>query len=111
MKLTPSSLMVPFFRPDANIKSFRDYADKKMIPYIERQLDNTKIVDVIWDRYLPDSLNATTIQRRGAGIRQRMRHDGNGKFPRNWNSCLQNASNNVELFLLSVSSHCSDRLL
>ena len=27
-----------------------------------------------------------------------MRHDGNGKFPRNWNSYLQNASNKVELF-------------
>ena len=46
MKLTPNSLMVPiwciFFRPDGSIKSFRDYADKKMIPYIERQLVNTK---------------------------------------------------------------------
>ena len=27
-----------------------------------------------------------------------MRHDGNGKFPRNWNSYLYNASNKVELF-------------
>ena len=59
---------------------------------------NTKRVDFIWDRYLPDSLKATTRQRRGAGIRQRMRHGGNGKFPRNWNSYLQNASNKVELF-------------
>ena len=33
-----------------------------------------------------------------------MRHDGNGKFPRNWNSYLHNASNNVELFgYLSVA--------
>ena len=65
---------------------------------------NTKRVDVIWDRYLPDSLKATTRQRRGAGIRQRMRHAGNGKFPRNWNSYLQNASNKLELFLyLSVA--------
>ena len=75
-----------------------------MIPYVERQLANTKSVDIIWDRYLPDSLKATTRQRRGAGIRQRMRHDGNGKCPRNWNSYLQNASNNVELFhYLSVT--------
>ena len=44
---------------------FRDYADKTVIPYIERQLANTKRVDVIWDRYLPDSLKATTRQRRG----------------------------------------------
>ena len=65
---------------------------------------NTKRVDVIWDRYLPDSLKATTTQRRGAGIRQRARHDGNGTFPRNWNSYLQTASNKMELFhYLSVS--------
>ena len=108
MKLTPNSLMVPIwcilFRPDASIKSFRDYADKKVIPYIERQLANTKRVDVIWDHYLPDILKATTRQRRGTGIRQRMRHDGNGTFPRNWNSYLQNASNKVKLFgYLSVA--------
>ena len=107
MKLTPNSLMLPIrciFRPVASIKSFRDYADKKVIPYIERQLANTKRVDVIWDRYLPDTLKATTRQGRGGGIRQRMRHDGNGQFPRNWNSYLQNASNKVELFCyLSVA--------
>ena len=39
---------------DASIKSFFDYADKKVIPYIERQLANTNKVDVIWDRNLPD---------------------------------------------------------
>ena len=77
--------MVHVLRPDASIKLFRDYADKKVIPYIERQMANTKRVDVIWDRYLPDNLKATTIERRGAGIRQRMRHDGYGKLTRNWN--------------------------
>ena len=50
-------------RPDAGIKSFRDYADMKVIPYVERQLVYTKRDDVIWDRNLPDSLKATT--RRG----------------------------------------------
>ncbi len=43
-------------RPDVSIKSFRDYADKKVIPYIETQLANTRRVDVIWDRNLPDGL-------------------------------------------------------
>ena len=104
-KLIDGAHMVHFIRPDASIKLFRDYADKKVIPYIERQLAKTKKrVDVILDRYLPDSLKATTRQRRGAVIRQRMRHDGNGKFPRNWNRYLQNASNKVELFhYLSVA--------
>ena len=103
-KLIDGAHVVHFLRPDASIKSFRNYADKKVILYVERQLANTKRVDVIWDRYLPDSLKATTRQRRGAGIRQQMRHDGNGKCPRNWNSYLQNGSNKVELFhYLSVA--------
>ena len=101
-KLIDGAHMVHYLKPDASIKSFRDYADKKVIPYIERQLANTKRVDVIWDRYLPDSLKATT--RHG-------RHDGNWTFPRNWNSYLQNVINKVELFHYHVSIHCSDRLL
>ena len=103
VKLIDGAHLVYFYRPDASIKSFRDYADKKVIPYIERQLANTKRVDVIWDRYLPDSLKATTRQRRGTGIRQRMRHDWNWTFPRNWNSYLQNVSNKVELFNYHVN--------
>ena len=110
-KLIDRTHMVHFLMLDAIIKPFRDYADKKVIPYIERQLANTKIVDVIWDRNLTYSLKATTRQRRGTGIRQRMRHDGNWTFPRNWNSYLQNVSNKVELFHFHASVHCSDRLL
>ena len=64
-KLIDGAHMVHFFRPDASFESFRDYADKKAIPSIERQLANTKRVYVIWDGYLPDSLKATTRQRRG----------------------------------------------
>ncbi len=48
--------MVHVLRPDASIKSFRDYTDKKVIPYIETYLANTKRVDVIWDCNLPDGL-------------------------------------------------------
>ena len=103
--------MVRLLMLDASIKSFREYADKKVIPYIERQLANTKRVDVIWDRNLSDSLKATTRQGRGTGIRQRMRHDGNLTFPRYWNSYLQNVSNKVELFYFHASIHCSDHLL
>ena len=68
-KLIDRAHMAHLLMLDASIKSFRDYADKKVIPYIERQLANTKIVDVIWDRNPPDSLKSTTRQRRGTGIR------------------------------------------
>ena len=66
--------------------------------------------DVIWDRYLPDSLKATTRQRRGAGIKQRMRRDGNGKFPRNWNLSKERKQQDG-MATLSASSHCSDRIM
>ncbi len=55
-KLIDGAHIVHVLRPDASIKSFRDYADRKVIPYIETQLANTKMVDVIWDRNLPDGL-------------------------------------------------------
>ena len=34
----------------------------------------------------------------GAGTRKRMRHGGNGKIPRHWNSYMQNVTNKVEVF-------------
>ena len=46
-KLIDGAHMVHVLRPDASIKSFRDYTDKKVIPYIETYLANTKRVDVI----------------------------------------------------------------
>ena len=56
-KLINGAHMEHFFRADASIKSFRDYADKKVIPYIAKQLANTN---------RPGSLKATTRKRRGA---------------------------------------------
>ena len=41
-KLIDDAHVVHFVRPDASIKSFRDYADKKVMLYIERRLANTK---------------------------------------------------------------------
>ena len=39
-KLIDGAHTVHIFRPDASIKSFRDYANNNVIPYIERQLAN-----------------------------------------------------------------------
>ena len=49
-------------------------------------------------------------ERRGAGIRERMRHDGNGKFPRKWNLSAERKQQGG-MVTLSASSHCSDRIL
>ena len=90
--------MVHSLRPDSSIKTFHDYAKTKVIPFIEEHLATATRVDVIWDQYLPESLKATTRIRRGAGVRQRLSSNGNGKMPKNWNSYLRNDMNKTELF-------------
>ncbi len=79
VKLIDGASMVHSMRPDRSIESFHDYAKKIIIPFIEKHLAIAKRVDVIWDRYLPESLKATTRKRRGTGVRQRLPSDGNGK--------------------------------
>ena len=64
-----------------------------MITFIEKNLATTTCVDVIWDRYLSDSLKAITRQCRGARVRQQLPSNVNGKIPKNWNSYLQNETN------------------
>ena len=90
--------LVHSLRLDRSIKTFHDYAEKKVITFIEKNLATTKCVDVIWDRYLSDSLKAITRQCRGARVRQRLPSNVNGKIPNYWNSYLQNETNKIELF-------------
>ena len=59
-----------------SIKTFHDYAENKMIPFIKWHLITARLDDVIWDRYLSDSLKATTTESRGAGVQQRLLNDG-----------------------------------
>ncbi len=96
--LIDGACMVHILRPDASIKTFQDYAVKKVIPFIEKHLATAKRLDVIWDRYITGSLKTTTRETRGAGVRQRMPTNGNGKLPKNWNSYLRNETNKAELF-------------
>ena len=60
VKLIDGASMVHSLRCDKSIKTFREYAEKKVIPFIEKHLATAKCVDVIWDRYLSESLKATT---------------------------------------------------
>ena len=39
-------------------KTFSDYATHVFLPYITSQLQHAIRVDVVWDEYMPDSLNA-----------------------------------------------------
>ncbi|CAB4015081.1 Hypothetical predicted protein [Paramuricea clavata] len=51
-------------------RAFQRYAEKSIGPYIESQLQYSSRVDVIWDRYINNSLMALTRSKRGTGIRR-----------------------------------------
>ena len=67
-----------------NVSTFEEYADNvfiNFIPHLERQLRDTKRVDVVWDEYRPDSLKEGTREKRGKGVRRKV--SGDTKLPGN----------------------------
>ena len=48
-------------------KTFQDYADIVFMPYLLKQLQVVRRVDVVWDSYTPNSLKAHTRQCHGTG--------------------------------------------
>jgi len=56
----------------------------------------SKPLDLVWDRYLPDSLKGTARAKRGKGVRRRV--VGGASIPGNWASFLRVDDNKTELF-------------
>ena len=53
-------------------RTFQDYAEQVFAPHIASQLQNSSRIDIVWDVYMPESLKASTRQRRGRGTRRRV---------------------------------------
>ncbi|KAG0724207.1 hypothetical protein GWK47_005234 [Chionoecetes opilio] len=53
-------------------------------------------VDVVWDRYLDNSIKESTREKRGKGVRRKVA--GQTKVPGNWPDFLRDPTNKVELF-------------
>ena len=51
-------------------RTFDKYAATDFLPYICRQLEIVKRIDVVWNIYIPDSLKATAGEKRPAPIAQ-----------------------------------------
>ena len=55
--------------PTGNARTFSDYADppqKKFGPYVMNQMKHANRVDVVWDTYFSDSLEAETRRKEEA---------------------------------------------
>ncbi len=46
--------------PTDGVSTFKEYADKVFIPYLSKQLEKAERIDVVWDKYVPDSLKEST---------------------------------------------------
>ena len=87
--------------PTFNVSTFNMYADKVFIPHLERHLQDTKRLDVVWDEYIQDSLKESIREKRGKGVRRKV--SGSTKIPGNWKKFLGDQMNKKELFAFLTS--------
>lgn len=87
--------------PPGTVRTFEEYCQTVFGPYIARQLQSVKQVDLVWDVYKEGSLKKATRERRGTG--QRRQVTMSTRIPTDWKGFLRNDENKDELFLLLAS--------
>ena len=85
-KFFDGAAVVQMLRP-GTAKTFQDYADAVLTPYIYSQLESIQQVDIAWDMYVADSLKSTTRQKGGKGVRRRVAPIT--AIPKNWMDFLR----------------------
>ena len=89
-------------------KKFSDYESQVFLSYIVSHTQHVTRVDVVWDEYLPKSVNAETRGKRGKGVRRGV--EPSTAIPGNWKEFLRIDGRKVELFsflALIASIACS----
>lgn len=107
VKIIDAAVVVNMLPPGKS-KSFEEYATTVFVPHIIKQAQQTKRVDLVWDRYLATSLKRNTREMRGAGIRRRV--SKTTLIPANWKSFLRSDENKAELFHFLAASISSVEL-
>ena len=83
--------------PSGKCKTFKEYAETVFLPYVVNyRAQNVKRIDLVWDRYLENSLKQGTREARGTGTRRRV--CDNAAISLNWKSFLRLNDNKKELF-------------
>ena len=93
--------IVNMLRP-GTAKTFQDYAADVILPYINTQLQYVTGLDIVWDRYVEESLKTHARSKRGVGLRRRV--EPSSTIPSNWQSFLRVDDNKTELFSFLASS-------
>ena len=74
-----------------------EYSEKVLLPYIKQSIENVQRLELVRDEYIPNSLKASTRQKRGTGARRRFLPSA--VVPQNWQEFLRLDNNKKELFL------------
>ena len=77
-------------------QTFDDYFQQVFISYLKQQFLHVSRIDVVRDRYIVGSINGSTIDKRGSGIRRKF--DSTTKLRRKWSEFLKDSNNKDELF-------------
>ena len=80
------------------VKTFQDYAENIFLPKILRMLEPVLRLDLVWDRYLENSLKTQTREDRGSGTLMKVGKDF--RLPANWKNFLRSDQNKHSLFKL-----------
>ncbi|KAJ8877072.1 hypothetical protein PR048_021524 [Dryococelus australis] len=87
-------------------RTFQDYITYVYQPYLKMTAAHVEGMDVIWDRYLPESLKNAARENRGSGVRTHVAP--NTKMPNNSSNFLRDPQNKTEPFhILAKHTLCS----
>ena len=97
--------VINMLQPDTT-KTCHDYATDVFLSYIASHLQHVTRLDIVWDKYVPESLKADTRSKRRKGVR---RHDESlSTLPGNWQAFLRIDENMTELFSLATRAAAID---
>ena len=82
-------------KPNA-MKSFQEYADEVFVKFIQQQLQSLKRIDIVWDRYLANSIKGSAREKRDVEVRRKV--SAQSKISSNWLNFLRDPNNKTELF-------------
>ena len=88
--------VIVHFLPTKTVNTFSEYAEKIFIPYINKLLQCSTRVDIVWDTYLLDSLKESTREKWGKGVRRKV--STQTKLPGKWIDFLHDPLNKGSYF-------------
>ena len=89
------AVIVQMLKP-TSVKNFDEYASQIFVPYILSQFQVASQVDLVWDRYVENTLKCTARAKRGRGVHRRV--VSGTLILGNWYDFLQEDCNKAELF-------------